>query len=284
MALQNGGCIILLDGLDEVGDIDETDIRGQALRNQVLKQVQRFASRRCTFPSANRLIITSRVEGYFRGSLPEFLEAELCGLDSMAEIEAFLLRWFIAYELETEPDINYNKVLQRVRKNRLDRLVPVIERWDSIRRLAENPLLLTILTIIHETGKRLPHRRVELYETVIKTMIESWRQAQTDHVSNLYNTLQTNDVYYLMSSLAYWLHENQPGGTIREYEWQQKIEELLAQDGHKDDNDMLARRFLRHAREETGLLTERSPGQIGFFRSHFGGIPGCSRNGSKRNG
>lgn len=265
LALQNGACIILLDGLDEVGDIDETDIRGQALRNQVLKQVQRFAARRCTSPNTNRVIITSRLEGYFLGSLSEFLEVELCGLESIDEIEAFLMRWFMAYELETEPGLSFNIALRRVRHERIEQLIPVIERWESIRRLAVNPLLLTILTIIHETGKRLPHRRVELYETVIKTMIESWRQAQTDHVSNLYNTLQTNDVYYLMSSLAYWLHENQPGGTIREYEWQQKIEELLTLEGYKDDNDLLARRFLRHAREETGLLTERSPGQIGFF-------------------
>ncbi|NUM46991.1 MAG: SUMF1/EgtB/PvdO family nonheme iron enzyme, partial [Anaerolineales bacterium] len=265
LALQNGACIVLLDGLDEVGDIDETDIRGQALRNQVLKQVQRFGARRCTSPNTNRLILTSRLEGYYLGSLPEFLEVELCGLESLEEIEAFLLRWFMAYEIETEPDLSFPVALRRVRHERIDQLIPVIERWESIRRLAVNPLLLTILTIIHETGKRLPHHRVELYETVIKTMIESWRQAQTDHVSNLYSALQTNDVYYLMASLAYWLHENQPGGTIREFEWQQKIEELLGQDGYKDDNDLLARRFLRHAREETGLLTERSPGQIGFF-------------------
>lgn len=265
LALQNGACLILLDGLDEVGDIDETDIRGQALRNQVLKQVQRFASRRCTSPSTNRIIITSRLEGYYLGSLPEFLEAELTGLDSLEEIEAFLMRWFLAYELEAEPDLSYATILRRVRHDRIEQLLPVIERWESIRRLATNPLLLTILSIIHETGKRLPHRRVELYETVIKTMIESWRQAQTDHVSNLYAVLQSNDVYYMMSSLAYWLHENQPGGTIKEYEWQRKIEDLLEQDGYKDDNDLLARRFLRHAREETGLLTERSPGQIGFF-------------------
>lgn len=265
LALQNGACIILLDGLDEVGDMDETDIRGQALRNQVLKQVQRFAARRCTSPNTNRLIITSRLEGYYLGSLSEFLEVELCGLDTTEEVEAFLLRWFMAYELESDPDLSFSAALRRVRHERIDPLIPVIERWESIRRLAVNPLLLTILTIIHETGKRLPHHRVELYETVIKTMIESWRQAQTDHVSHLYSTLQTNDVYYLMASLAYWLHENQPGGTIREYEWQQKIEELLGQDGYKEDNDLLARRFLRHAREETGLLTERSPGQIGFF-------------------
>ena len=265
LALQNGACVILLDGLDEVGDIDETDIRGQALRNQVLKQVQRFASRRCMAPNTNRLILTSRTEGYFRSSLPEFLEVELCGLETIGEIESFLSRWFMAYELETEPELPFKTALRRVRKERIDRLIPVIKRWESIRRLAVNPLLLTILIIIHETGKRLPHQRVDLYETVIKTMIESWRQAQTDHVSNLYYTLQTNDVYYLMSSLAYWLHEYQPGGTLQEYEWQQKIEELLAQEGFKEDNDLLARRFLRHAREETGLLTERSPGQIGFF-------------------
>jgi predicted NACHT family NTPase len=265
LALQKGACMILLDGLDEVGDIGDSLLQGQTLRSQVLKQVRRFAARRCSGANTNRLIITSRLEGYRSGDLPGFLEMELSSLQTLEEIETFLSRWFTAFEQETDPYLPYELALRRAKRDRVDKLMPVISGWESIHRLAMNPLLLTILAIIHEMGKRLPNRRIELYETVAKTMIENWRQAQTDHVSSLYNTLHTSDVYYLMASLAYWLHENQPGGTMPEAEWQRKIEELLTREGYKDDTTDLVARFLRHARQETGLLTERSPGQIGFF-------------------
>ena len=265
VALENGGCMILLDGLDEVADFGDNLMEVNNLRTQVLKEVERFAARRCTGEQANRIVVTSRIEGYRAGSLPGFTEMELTDLRDEKEIETFLDRWFTAYEKEANPDLTYGMASHWTRFNYVERLMPVIMNWESMRRLATNPLLLTILAVIHIMGRRLPNRRVELYETVTRTLIENWRPAQTDHVSNMHETLNANDVYYLMASLAYWLHENQAGGTMPEADWQRKIEELLNKEGFPVDTTDIVERFLRYAREETGLLTERSVGQIGFF-------------------
>jgi len=265
LALDKGACLILLDGLDEVGDIGDTLVHGDTLRTATLKKVQSFASRRCNDKCTNRMVITSRLEGYQRGDLPEFREMEISPLRPPDEVEAFLLRWFTAYLQATDSKLSFEAAQSKAERTYMGGVMYPIQHVESIQRLAMNPLLLTILAIIFETGKRLPNRRVELYETVAKTMIENWRQSQTDHTSKIHEMMSANEVYFTLASLAYWLHENKPGGTMPEDEWKKKIRELLAQEHEESELKQLVDHFMRHARLETGLLTERSPGQIGFF-------------------
>ena len=266
LALDKGACLILLDGLDEVGDFGDTTLHGNTLRTETLKKVQSFTNRRCNDTCKNRIVVTSRLEGYHRGDLPGFREMEISPLRVPDEVESFLLRWFTAWLQEADSKLDYEAAQSRAQRNYLDGVMHPINQVDSIRRLAMNPLLLTILAIIYETGKRLPNRRVELYETVAKTMIENWRHSQTGHVSNIHEKMSANEVYFTLASLAYWLHENKPGGTMSSEEWGKKIHSLLKEAGHEEaELKQLVEHFMRHARQETGLLTERSLGQIGFF-------------------
>jgi len=266
LALNKGACLILLDGLDEVGDFGDTLLHGNTLRAETLKRVQSFANRRCNDKWTNRIVVTSRLEGYHRGDLPDFREMEISPLRVPDEVEAFLLRWFTAWLQEADSKLSYEAAQSRAQRTYLNGVMHPINQIDSIRRLAMNPLLLTILAIIYETGKRLPNRRVELYETVAKTMIENWRHSQTGHVSNIHEKMSANEVYFTLASLAYWLHESKPGGTMSNDEWQKKIYSLLKEAGHEEaELKQLVEHFMRHAKQETGLLTERSLGQIGFF-------------------
>jgi predicted NACHT family NTPase len=41
-----------------------------------------------------------------------------------------------------------------------------------VQRLTANPLLLTILALIHRNGDRLPNRRVKLYELAVQTLTQ----------------------------------------------------------------------------------------------------------------
>jgi formylglycine-generating enzyme required for sulfatase activity len=266
--LSQGMCMVLLDGLDEVGDLGDSLLHGKTLRNIVLEKVVRFSDRRCRGSRANRVVITSRLEGYRTGDLPGYAEMELSELSVPDEVEDFLLRWFTAYELEYHPDLSYQQA-QLGAEQTVSQLLADIMRSESVQRLAMNPLLLTILAMIHEMGTRLPEQRVKLYETVTKTMVENWRQAQTRHVSAIYQVLPPVKIYDLLASLAYWLHGHKPGGTMPLKEWHTKISELLIEDeddeAERQEMDAIIEPFLRHAREEVGLLTERSPGQLGFF-------------------
>ena len=166
-----------------------------------------------------------------------------------------LIRWFTAYEQRQDEEVGYDKAAQRADK-RVDALMPRIMNAPSVRRMATNPLLLTILALIHETVGRLPNRRVKLYEIATKTMIESWRAAQSDMPSRLKDELEEETILPIMAQLAYWLHETHPGGTATLEEWRERLVEAII-DEHFDEKDAreIANRFLYHARHETGLLT-----------------------------
>ena len=267
LALEQGGCLVLLDGLDEVGDLGENLRQGISLRQAVLEEVSRFARRRCPDAACNRLVVTSRLEGYRSGDLPGFAEVELSLLQIPGEVEDFLRRWFMAYEREYTPDLPPEAALRKA-EEKVAALMSDILRSESVQRLAMNPLLLTILAMIHETGVRLPHLRVRVYDTVTRILIESWRQAQVGPLGGRAEVLPLSQVQRLLYSLAYWLHEHQMGGAMPLERWKEQLRRLLRQ----DDDEKPARQiededefFLPPAREQAGLLTERSPGQIGFF-------------------
>jgi hypothetical protein len=264
LALDKGACMVLLDGLDEVGD---DPVRGQPLRHQVVKKVQTFADRWCT-DRPNRLAITSRIEGYWDDPLRGVEHVQLSPLQPPDEVREFLVRWYTAHEQAHEPDLTAREASARA-EVRLAGLLPPILESASVRRLATNPLLLTILALIHENVGRLPNRRVRLYETCAQTLIESWRQAQTGLASELLADLGEETVIRILAPLAYWLHETYPGGTAPFQEWQNRLVAILAEEGFAGEAHKLAGRFLHHARYETGLLAERSLGQFGFFHLTF---------------
>ncbi len=265
-ALQKSACMVLLDGMDEVGDVGDRLIDGQTLREVVLKRVQQFAEQRCQPEHGNRIVVTSRLEGYHSGNLAGFTEAELSALRLPEEVEDFLQRWFTAYIHEHDPALTLAAAAAQARRERVEPLMRSIMRSASIQLLAINPLLLTILAVIYETRNTpLPERRAELYDIVAQTLVKNWRRAQTEHESRIHQEITANDIYFLMAQLAYWLHEQRPGGAMPLTDWQEKVRALLIDLVDEDDLDAFVEEFLHHAREETGLLTERSPGHIGFF-------------------
>ena len=162
-------------GLDEVGD---APLSGLPLRTRVVQRLQQFADRWCSQERGNRLVVTSRIEGYWAEALRKFEHAQLSPLRPPDEVEEFLLRWFTAHEQAHESELPLETAQNRAQE-KVSALLPNMMDWPSVRRLATNPLLLTILALIHENLGRLPNRRIKLYEICTQTLIDSWRQAQT---------------------------------------------------------------------------------------------------------
>ncbi len=265
LALENGACIALLDGLDEVGDDPES---GGSLRAQVVKRVQQFGDRWCSEDRRNRLVVTSRIEGYWDEALRGFAHVQLSPLSPPDEVRDFLRRWYTAHERahdETLPP----EIAEARAETRVAELLPCVLEWPSVRRLATNPLLLTILALIHENVGKLPNRRIKLYEIAAQTLIESWRQAQTGMPSELLAELGEETVIRVMAPLAYWLHQDYPGGTASFQEWQERLLSVLEEEGYQAEAGEIANRFLYHARYQAGLLAERGLGQFGFFHLTF---------------
>jgi len=267
LALGRGACMVLLDGLDEVGD---DPVHGQPLRTRVVQRVQQFADRWCADDRANRLVVTSRLEGYWDEALRGCDHVQLSPLRPPDEVREFLLRWYIAHERAHDESLPVEMAEGRA-ESRVAELLPQLMAWPSVRRLATNPLLLTILALIHENVGKLPNRRIRLYEICAQTLIESWRQAQTGLPSELLAELGEETVIRVMAPLAHWLHEEHPGGTASFEEWHGRLLHILTeQEGYQSEEaGDIARRFLHHARYETGLLAERGLGQFGCFHLTF---------------
>ncbi len=265
LALDKGACMVLLDGLDEVGD---DPVHGQPLRSRVVRKVQQFADRWCANGRPNRLVVTSRIEGYWDEALRGFHHVQLSPLRPPDEVREFLLRWYTAHEQAHDETLPL-EVAEARAEERVGQLLPRVLEWPSVRRLATNPLLLTILALIHENVGKLPNRRIRLYEICAQTLIESWRQAQTGLPSELLAELGEETVVRVMAPLAYWLHDERPGGTASFQDWRERLLDILAYEGYEDEAKEIADRFLHHARYQAGLLAERGLGQFGFFHLTF---------------
>ena len=88
---------------------------------------------------------------------------------------------------------------------------------------------MTILVVAYESIGILPNKRIKLYQIVSQTLIESWRQTQKGVSDQILVDLGEDAIIRIMSELAFWLHENKPGGIAHKREWQSVLISVFAQ-------------------------------------------------------
>ena len=258
--MAEGKCLLLLDGLDEVFD--------RANRVQVVRQIETLVDAYRN----NKFVVTSRIAGYQEAALGGgFREFTIAPMDE-SRIEQFLQRWCLAIEGAQRPDadaVTRDRDAEREAKG----ILAAIATKPGVKRFATNPLLLTILALIHRNGTQLPQRRVELYELAAKTLIEDWqlgrnvpygaRQPQL--------VLREEEVTELLAPLAFWMHEEVPTGAVAQERVEEWMTPRMAELQGIDEATALAlvRQFLRKVRETTGLFVERAPAVYGFMHLTF---------------
>ena len=219
--LEKGECIVLFDGLDEVADVTQ--------RGQVAEKVRRFANRY----NENRYMVTSRIAGYREiQRLPEsdFKHFTIRDFDD-DQIRDFARKWYQArYPSET--------------KKRTDDLIQAIGRSAKVRQLAVNPLMLTIIAVVHRSSAELPNERIKLYDLCTEALLFSWqrergRPSLTDASGSL---IRDTEVRRRLEQLAYWMHGQKPkeaGGQmhVRYNQLWSKLAEQLVQRKKMDQDD-----------------------------------------------
>ena len=259
LRMRQGQCLMLLDGLDEVFD--------QESRKLIVERINQFVD---GFPH-NKFVITSRIAGYRDVQLSSrFAEFTIEDMNS-EQVERFLYRWCRTVEKAQQPDASkeqwYRKGNEQVRD-----ILQAIEDNEGVKRLTANPLLLTILALIHRNGERLPNRRVRLYELAVRTLTEDWQLGKKlpDAPRVM---LKETEVVELLAPLAYWMHEEKPSGVVSQEEVEEKLAQKLAELNDDDPESETVRQavgeFLRKVRETTGLFVERTPGFYGFMHLTF---------------
>jgi len=250
-ALKRGGAVVLLDGLDEVKDL--------GLRHLVVERVVDFYAfhRR----QGNKFVLTSRIVGY-RGVRPTaegLAECTLVDFDD-EEIELFVERWTLAIEDAVRgPTLVAAQEAERERRELLD----AVRRNPGVRRLAANPLLLTILALMKRQGVTLPERRVELYQKYVETLLSTWNRARGLGRPPA-RDLDAVETVRILAPLALWMHQVAAGvGLVKQGDLQRQLVEIYTGRGETDP-ETAARRFLADVREYTGLLLERGDGNLRF--------------------
>lgn len=149
--LQRGKCLVMLDGLDEVADVE--------LRRKVVvwveRQVQLFG--------ANRFLVSSRPNGYRSNPLSGFTVLRVLPFNR-DQVERFVQNWYLANELmacqKDDPGVHMEAA-----RGAVD-LLTRLHGSKTLRELAVNPLLLTLIATVHRYRSRLPGKRADLYSEI----------------------------------------------------------------------------------------------------------------------
>ena len=257
-SLAAGKAVLLFDGMDEVAD-PQTRIR-------VARLIEKFT---LAYPQ-NRYVVTSRVvgyngaarlgEGYFVTTVRDF---------TLRDVEQFVRYWMRAVEVALAGADT--PTAQQAAARSADRLLATIQDNPAVRDLAVNPLLLTVIALLHRENVRLPDRRSELYEEAIRMLLGGWDEAKGLSATTLMagRALDAGDRRMLLEPIALWMHERQ----AREIERADLRERLLPQFKRLVGDALEARKatdnFLQLINERSGLLRERGQGVYDFSHLTF---------------
>lgn len=257
--LNRGEAIVLLDGLDEV--------MTQDARILIARRTRSFVD--AVTAKGNKVIMTSRVVGYREAPLPGSLPHYTILRFNDSEIRQFAKRWCQAYEIWLAGEDSV--VVRRRGLVESEKLVQAISSHAGVKELAANPLLLTILSLIHRQENKLPSRRIELYEIYARTLIERWGRARSLSGRAIGELgFDYNRITKILAQLSLWMHRERAMGTARRVEIVQRIRLTLERMGYdQGDAEVEAERLLDNMRRYSGLLVERGRDAYGFMHPTF---------------
>lgn len=229
--LADPNSILLLDGLDEAA----------GPWRPVLANL--FDDARETFPC--RMVLTMRPEVEHSRRLLSLRDRAPILDMSDEEVNLFLTQWsrhVPAHDVESARAHS-----ESLRRN--------LDSRPAIRRMARNPLMLTILASLTRRSHRLPEQRAALYEKIVQ-----WLADVRYPDENARNAL--------LRDLSFLALEMIKRERDRKYQIDPGAAAELIAGRRNDEDNTSARSFLADAQQRSGLITERS-GRLAFWHRSF---------------
>lgn len=257
--LEQGRCLILLDGLDEVRKADS-----HLVINSINNLVKHYPK--------NRYILTCRIAAndYV---FPNFKIVEIASF-GREQVDFFVKNWFKNDRLHDRATF----FLKNLRAN------------PSLEELSKTPLLLTMLCIVFEKGYDIYKNRFELYEEAINIFLEKWdasRMVKRDPIVSEEETgsehsSRHEEIYRekltkrrkinLLANIAYnaFTQENQKR-LWRRWELEQEIRTFIQNfSGIKTENlDIDSQDILKSIESNCGLIVEKGINIYAFSHLSF---------------
>ncbi len=239
--LNQGRVLVLLDGLDEVRESDNS---------RVLKQIQAFANQF----HKNPFIITCRIaaKGY---TFEQFTEVEVADFNN-EQIETFATKWFqVRQDL-----VKASTFMDRLKQDK------------GIRELATSPILLTLLCLVFEESGTFLANRSELYKEGLDVLLKKWDAKRNIERGQVYRKLSLKRKEDLLSQIA--IDTFEPGNYFfKQKEVEQKISRYIQNlPGASTEEEALqldSEVVLRSIEAQHGLLVERAKGIYSFSHLTF---------------
>ncbi|HYW10866.1 MAG TPA: NACHT domain-containing protein [Longimicrobium sp.] len=252
-ALRDGHAWLLLDGVDEVSDY--------AARVRLVQAVDAFIAHH---PEA-RVLVTSRPYGYIRlyGAVPHFTIFHF----TPRQVTRFVVRWHHARERSRNPEAPD----RRRAHHQAAALLREIARHPHVSELTANPLMLVIAALVSLDGTRLPQKRVQLYDRVAHTLMDTWNQWRSllgREVGGV--VLPPEQMLRVWGAVAVWTRSEGNTGVVHRAVLERRVAEVLRGLGHADrEAGDTARGYLQAAAGQAGILEERGAGIFAFWHPTF---------------
>lgn len=272
--METGQALVMLDGLDEIGDL----ARRRALRRAVLDQgVGRFLG--CTW------IVTSRMVGY--DEVP--FDVNPVGQEPVAEqdrvaLEALLVPspaggvsvgvaaplYILPFTMDqirrfAENWYGLREADAAERARGAESLMGAIGSSQSIERLAHTPNLLTMMALIHRVYAQLPSGRALLYDRIAEAYLESIDTYRGIRVSSVPLALQQR----WLGELAYEMQRERASSRADASEILVPAERVEQTIQRTLSPEYDAKRELGYIGRRAGLLLPRKPGFYSFVHLSF---------------
>lgn len=193
------GVLLILDGLDETPN-------ASAVRVRLKRVIHTFCNE---YPHA-RVLVTSRPYAYTSDAdwqLPGFVVDSLAPL-SPAAIEHFVRAWYSG--------LSQSGVLGSTdTDNRATQLLARLRRDAALRPFRERPLMLTLLTSLHASGRMSDGGRAAVYGNSVELLFDRWNEVvhndNTDYFTAQFR-MERSQVLDALARVAHRVHAEQGRG------------------------------------------------------------------------
>ncbi len=199
-AVPTHGSLLVLDGLDEVYEEHDRILLQRIIENWVDR-----------FPSC-RIIVTSRTYAYRHDSRwrlsDRFASAELAPF-TWQQVQTYIERWYDNVAQNRPGVLGGRAVAPKQAALMAADLNKTIRETRALWPLARQPLMLALLTLIHEDYKQLPDKRAELYEHTVE-LLDRWNiPSPADKLHEKLANINLDRMRAALKLIAFELHSEQ---------------------------------------------------------------------------
>lgn len=236
--LESNHLLVLIDGIDEINNV--------SLRHSVVNRINAFIAQ---YPKI-KIIVSSRIVGYKETRLNGYFDHLQVVKFKKEQIKQFISSWYLSIASNSDKDI------EKAKKN-ANELFRSIQKNDSVLKMASNPLLITIIALIHHQGGTLPEKRVSLYDIASSTFLENWVRQRDTHRNSSFDK---EALISILAPIAYHIHQNYTTGLITETNlknlFRKEYKKIYPFQSKKDEVQDL-KDLINFLREDAGFLFEK---------------------------